>query len=270
MTHVPVRLRWLAAIAILGLLTTGCATKRYVRTTVAPLDAKVAQLDKKSADKDRELAGDIETVENDLSRTKERLSDTDAKAGAANERAQRAEGKAVKAGLTADEAHALAEKGLDRASLLERAIEERDKLALRAEKTVLFRLNSSELTPQGKAAIDELAGQLASLGPYVVELEGFTDRTGNRALNLILSQRRAEAVARYLTLDHKVPLRRVHVLGAGVETPTADNGSRAGRMQNRRVEVRVFAPGADASRTEKQNSFGGSASGQLAQQVLGQ
>ncbi len=250
------RPHWLAVIAILGLVTTGCATKRYVRTTVAPLDVKIAQLDKKTQDKSAGLASDIETVENDLSRTKERLSDTDAKAIAANERGQRAEGKAVQAGLTADEARALAEKGLDRASLLERAIEERDNLELRAEKTVLFRLNSFELTREGKAALDELATQLSSLELYAVELEGFTDRTGNRALNLNLSQRRAEAVARYLTLQHKVPLRRVHVLGAGAETPAADNSHRAGRVQNRRVEVRVFAPGSDALRTAKQSASG--------------
>jgi outer membrane protein OmpA-like peptidoglycan-associated protein len=224
---------------------------------VAPLDAKIAQLDKKTQDKTADLASDIENVESDLSRTKERLSDTDAKATAANERGQRAEGKAVKAGLTADEAHALAEKGLDRASLLERAIEERDNLELRAEKTVLFRLNSFELTREGKAVLDELASQLNSLEPYAVELEGFTDRTGNRALNLNLSQRRAEAVARYLALQHKVPLRRVHVLGAGEETPAADNSHRAGRVQNRRVEVRVFAPGADALRTAKQSASAG-------------
>jgi OmpA-OmpF porin, OOP family len=257
MTLTRVRPHWLAAITLLGLVTTGCATKRYVRATVAPLDAKVAQLDKKTHDKTTELASDMETVENDLSRTKERLSDTDAKAVAANENAQRAEGKAVKAGLTADEARALAEKGLDRASLLERAIEDRDKFELRAQKTVLFRLNSCDLTPEGKAAVDELAAQLSSLEPYAVELEGFTDRTGNRALNLNLSQRRAESVARYLAIQHKVPLRRVHVLGAGAETPAADNSRRTGRVQNRRVEVRVFAPGADAVRTVKQNSSAG-------------
>ena len=257
MTLTRVRPHWLAVIAIVGLVSTGCATKRYVRTTVAPLDAKVARLDQKTQDKDAELTSDMETVENDLSRTKERLSDTDAKAIAANERAQRAEGKAVKAGLTADEARALAEKGLDRAGLLERAMEERDKFELRAEKTVLFRLNSCELTPQGKAAVDELAAQLSSLERYAVELEGFTDRTGNRALNLSLSQRRAEAVARYLAIRHKVPLRRVHVLGAGAETPAADNSHRTGRAQNRRVEVRIFAPGVDAVRAAKQSSSAG-------------
>ncbi len=257
MKLMSVRPHWLAVVAMLGLVTTGCATKKYVRTTVAPLDAKVASLDKKTADKDKELAGDIETLDNDLSRTKEKLSDTDAKAVAANERAERAEGKAVRAGLTADEAKTLAEKGLDRASILERAIEERDKLELRADKTVLFRLNSSELTPAGKVVLDELATQCASLDRYVIELEGFTDRTGDRATNLALSQRRAEAVARYLALNHKVPLRRVHVLGAGAEAPVADNKSRSGRIQNRRVEVRVYAPVTNAVQTAKQTSPAG-------------
>lgn len=257
MTLIRVRPLWLAAIAVLGIVTTGCATKRYVRTTVAPLDAKVSQLDKKTTDKDAELTTDVQTLESDLSRTKEHLSDTDAKANAANENAQRAEGKAVKAGLAAEEARTLAEKGLDRAGLLERAIEERDKLELRGEKSVLFRINSSELTAQGKAAIDELAAEFISLDRFVVELEGFTDRTGDRMLNLNLSQRRAEAVARYLTIKHGVPLRRVYVLGVGEESPVADNKTRAGRAQNRRVAVRVFAPSSDPLRAAKQSSSAG-------------
>ncbi len=260
-----------AAIALLGMMTMGCATKRYVRSTVAPLDAKVSQIDKRTADKDKELAGGIEGLENDLSRTKEHLSDTDAKATTANENAQRAEGKAVRAGLSADEARTLAEKGLSRASLLERALEEQDKLELHAEQSVLFRLNSSELTPQGKAILDELANQMASLDRYVVELEGYTDRTGDRALNLSLSQRRAEAVARYLTVKHNVPLRRVHVLGLGQETPAADNSTPAGRAQNRRVAVRIYVPGSNAlQQLEKQNASVEAPSRQLAQKVSGQ
>jgi OOP family OmpA-OmpF porin len=256
-TLTRVRPHWLAGIAVLGLVTTGCATKRYVRATVAPLEAKVAQLDKKTTDKDAELAKDVETLENDLSRTKEGLSDVDAKAIAANESAQRADGKAVKAGLAADEARSKAEKGLDRAALLERAIEERDKLELHGETTVLFRINSSALTPEGKAAIDELAAGLVSLERFVVELEGFTDRTGDRTLNLSLSQRRAEAVARYLTIKHGVPLRRVYVLGVGEESPAADNKTPSGRAQNRRVAMRIFAPSGDPLRAGKRNASAG-------------
>ncbi|MCE5307650.1 MAG: OmpA family protein [Acidobacteriales bacterium] len=264
----PVRV---AAIALLGMVTMGCATKRYVRSTVAPLDAKVSQIDKRTADKDKELAGGIEGLDNDLSRTKEHLSDTDAKAAAANENAQRAEGKAVKAGLTADEAHTLADKGLNRSNLLQQAIEEQDKLQLRTEKAVLFKLNSSELTPQGKAILDEMASQVSSLDRYVVELEGFTDRTGNRALNLDLSQRRAEAVARYFTVKHNVPLRRVHILGLGQESPAADNRTRAGRAQNRRVDVRIYVPGSGAlEQLEKQTASAETPSRQMAQKVSGQ
>jgi len=261
---------WLAVVTALGLVSAGCATKRYVRATVAPLDAKVAQLDKRTADKDKELATGIEALENDLSRTKELLSDADAKAAAADVHAARAEGKAVKANLAAEQAHSLAGKSLDRTELLERVLEARDKLDLRAEKTVLFQLNSSELTPEGKAALDELAAQLPSIEHYVVELQGYTDRTGGRALNLSLSQRRAEAAARYLTLKHNVPLRRVHMLGAGEEDPVADNSTRAGRAQNRRVAVRVYAPSAGFLRREKQAAANDASSRQLVQEGSGQ
>ncbi len=46
---------------------------------------------------------------------------------------------------------------------------------------------------------------------------------------------------RYLTEQHQVPLRKIHILGLGADAPVADNKTRDGRKQNRRVEVKVFA-----------------------------
>ena len=60
--------------------------------------------------------------------------------------------------------------------------------------------------------------------------------------NLALSQRRADAVVRHLTENDKVPLIWIRYLGYGEEMPAADNTSRDGRQQNRRVVVTVLAP----------------------------
>jgi outer membrane protein OmpA-like peptidoglycan-associated protein len=77
---------------------------------------------------------------------------------------------------------------------------------------------------------------------YFIGVQGFTDSTGASAANIELSRRRAAAVVRYLTLDRKVPLFRVNTIGYGKESPAADNKTRDGRKQNRRVEVTLFTP----------------------------
>jgi outer membrane protein OmpA-like peptidoglycan-associated protein len=85
-----------------------------------------------------------------------------------------------------------------------------------------------------------------------VELQGFTDKTGDKDYNLALSRRRAEAVARYL-VSQNVPLRGIHVIGLGAEDPppslTADlqavdpNATPQDvRRLARRVYIRVYAP----------------------------
>jgi outer membrane protein OmpA-like peptidoglycan-associated protein len=74
----------------------------------------------------------------------------------------------------------------------------------------------------------------------VIEVQGFTDQTGTNEQNLELSRRRASSVVRYLTTTHSVPLRKIHVIGMGEDSPAADNKTRAGRKENRRVELKVY------------------------------
>jgi OOP family OmpA-OmpF porin len=76
---------------------------------------------------------------------------------------------------------------------------------------------------------------------YVLEVTGHADSTGSTAVNRALSQRRADAVIRYLVEQHKIPLRRIITpYGFGALEPIADNKTREGRAQNRRVEVKIL------------------------------
>ena len=77
---------------------------------------------------------------------------------------------------------------------------------------------------------------------YVIEVQGFTDKTGSAEANTVLSQKRAENVARYLINEHKIPVHMVTMMGSGYTQPVADDKTRDGRKQNRRVEVRLFVP----------------------------
>jgi outer membrane protein OmpA-like peptidoglycan-associated protein len=107
--------------------------------------------------------------------------------------------------------------------------------------TVNFKVGSSLLTPEGKRSLDQLADVAKNEKGYVIEVAGFASAEGGEELNRVLSQRRAEVVIRYLAENHSIPLRRfITPFGYGVIRPVADNKTRAGRIQNRRVEVHVM------------------------------
>lgn len=107
--------------------------------------------------------------------------------------------------------------------------------------TVQFKVGSAVLSPEAKAMLDELAAQAKVQRAFVIEVTGFASADGSESLNRSLSQRRADAVVRYLAANHDIPLRRITTpFGHGESRPVADNSTRQGRQQNRRVEVRVL------------------------------
>ena len=104
-----------------------------------------------------------------------------------------------------------------------------------------FRTGSAVLSPEAKAQLDALAEKALALRGYVLEVTGYTDAAGSVERNRALSQRRAEAVIQYLLENHQIPLRRiVPSYGYGEANAVADNKSREGRAQNRRVEVKIL------------------------------
>ena len=102
----------------------------------------------------------------------------------------------------------------------------------------LFDFDQSTLKPQGKAALDQLLGQLTGMDLEVIVTVGHTDAVGSDAYNQKLSQRRAEAVKAYL-VTQGVETNRVYTEGKGETQPVADNTTAAGRAKNRRVTVEV-------------------------------
>ena len=107
--------------------------------------------------------------------------------------------------------------------------------------SVNFRVGSSVLTADGKAKLDAIATKALNAKGYVLEVTGFADSTGATERNRALSSRRADAVIRYLVEQHQIPLRRIVTpYGFGESNPVADNKTRTGRAENRRVEVKVL------------------------------
>ena len=106
---------------------------------------------------------------------------------------------------------------------------------------VNFRTGSAVLSPDSKTKLDELATKALNAKGYVLEVTGFADATGSVARNRALSQRRADAVISYLVENHRIPLRRIITpYGFGETNPVAENTTRDGRAQNRRVEVKLL------------------------------
>jgi len=243
----------IAAIAGLSLIATGCATKKYVAQTVAPIDARVTSTEKKDADQDKQIADQgksIDELDKGLSRTREQLKDTDAKAVAANEAAAKADMKADGAMKAADGAKSLAQQGLDANAQLARTVDAMNKFQVLKTETVLFAVNQATLTEDAKSQLQELAKSTEGLDRYVIEVQGFTDKTGSASINERLSQQRAQEVARYLANEYKIPVRSISLLGSGYAQPVADDKTREGRKLNRRVEVRLYVPeAANASKT---------------------
>ena len=99
---------------------------------------------------------------------------------------------------------------------------------------VHFATDSSVLTEEDKALLDKMIVTLKRLNFVDGEVDGYTDSTGSAKYNQGLSERRAQAVADYLT-SNGIGTHRFTVKGYGQENPVADNKTREGRAHNRRV-----------------------------------
>ncbi|HJU53371.1 MAG TPA: OmpA family protein, partial [Pyrinomonadaceae bacterium] len=106
---------------------------------------------------------------------------------------------------------------------------------------ITFRSGSAMLSRDAKAQLDEIATKALNAKGYVIEVSGYADSTGSVARNRMLSTQRADAVVRYLAENHRIPLRRIVTpFGYGESNAVAENTTRAGRAQNRRVEVKIL------------------------------
>ena len=116
-----------------------------------------------------------------------------------------------------------------------------DDYVVQSTATVNFRVNSAVLSPEAKQHLDEVAAAAQTLRGYEIEITGFASADGSAKANKVLSQRRAQAVIDYLVETHNIPLRRIgQSFGFGELQAVADNTTREGREQNRRVEVKLL------------------------------
>ena len=114
-----------------------------------------------------------------------------------------------------------------------------DVIKLNLPDGVTFDFARYELKPQFYPALNTVAGTLREYHQTIVEVSGHTDSVGSDAANQTLSERRANAVAAYLT-EQGVQQSRLEVVGMGERYPVASNDTDSGRALNRRVEIRLL------------------------------
>jgi len=112
---------------------------------------------------------------------------------------------------------------------------------VKGEATVKFNVGSSKISATDQEELKKLAETATGLKGYIVEVTGFADATGSAAMNTKLSEDRAKAVITFLMQQGNVPIRHIVAPGAmGEYGAKAPNETKAGRAENRRVEVKVL------------------------------
>ena len=106
---------------------------------------------------------------------------------------------------------------------------------------ILFDTNKAILNTASKNSLSKFSQVMKNNSTCYVDVYGHTDSTGNDGINIPLSQNRAQSVVNYLE-SCGVPASQIQKIeGKGSSEPVADNSTKAGRQQNRRVEVYLYA-----------------------------
>ncbi|MGQ9685244.1 MAG: OmpA family protein [Thiobacillaceae bacterium] len=212
----------------LGLAASGCATKEYVHEYVQgqlkPVQDRLNALEQRAEASEggqRRMDAQIQALGGRLDQAEASLKSHDERIAALSRTAQEALDRAIAAGKLAE------------GKLLYEVVMTQD--------TLRFANESASLTEEAKAALDEFAARIKAEGkPVFIEIQGHTDSRGPAAYNERLGLMRAEAVRSHLHRKGGLPLARMSVISYGHTEPVADNRTRAGRMQNRRVVLVVL------------------------------
>lgn len=106
---------------------------------------------------------------------------------------------------------------------------------------ILFKINKFDLNANAKNDLAKFSQVLKNNTDCQVDIQGYTDSTGNDGINLPLSENRAKAVYNYLTSCGVKASQFKNVAGYGSSNPVGDNSTKAGQQANRRVEVYLYA-----------------------------
>ncbi len=224
-----------------ALLAGGCASKKYVRNTTAPIQAKVDQVGEQTTQNGQQIQDTRTQLKSVDERAQSGISAAQERASTADQHAQAADQHAGEAMNKANQATQMAETNTQALNSLRQVVSNIDDYKLQTSVNVPFKFDKYTLSSDAKQQLDKIADDIKADKRYFIAVEGYTDKTGSKAYNEVLSRKRADAVTEYLVAQHDIPVYRIHMIGLGEEKPVDEARNRAARAKNRRVEVKVFS-----------------------------
>ncbi len=214
-----------AVVPAVLMLASGCATKDFVRELVGKSEAELDQRVGKVGERVVAVEGRLGEESQRVTKVEGRLGGVETKVGEVGEQAKQAQTKADTAFNRADEVD----------SRLSRLWTNRHKRQLVETVHVQFAFDKADLTDGAQTALLTILKEMKANPALTLDLEGYTDPTGPRDYNVTLSQRRVEAVRRYL-VEQGAEMPRVNSVGLG--PITGAKGEEVARQ--RRVTIKML------------------------------
>ncbi len=202
------------------------ARKKYVQKQLTPIQGRVNELDELTAKNSRMIA-DVDA------RSTEGIRQAMTKANEADARAVDVRTGSSPAPQTADQA-------TTRITSVENTVSKLDQYQPVTQAEIRFRPGQAVLSKNSKEALDQMAMTLKDQKGYILEVQGFSSGSGSGAIEN--SRQMAQAVVRYMVLNHDLPVYRIYTVGMGnAPIPTTDG--KVERIRGGRVEISVLKNG---------------------------
>jgi outer membrane protein OmpA-like peptidoglycan-associated protein len=201
------------------------ARKNYVKRQTDPIRDRVNELDDLTAANGKAIK------------------DTDSRAQAgiklASDKADVADQHAVDAGNKATMAQQSAQQASTRIQTVETVVSNIDQYKASNQTEILFKPGQTVLSKNAKDALDEMANNVKGQKGYIIEVQGFS--SGKAQMAIQNSQKMAESVARYMVLNHDIPVYRIYLVGMGnVPVAGADADAKTKHISGGRVEISLL------------------------------
>jgi outer membrane protein OmpA-like peptidoglycan-associated protein len=205
------------------------ASKGYVRRHTEPIRDRLNELEQMNSSNSG-MAKDVDTrAQHGIQLVSEKTNEGDQHASEASNKSQLAQQTASAVNT--------------RLPKVETVVDGLDQYKAGAQTVIQYRPGQTVLSKDAKQSLDEMATQLKDQRGYVVEVHGYSSGSGQAAI--ASSRRMADAVVRYLVLNHEIPAYRIYAMGMGNAPPTAEEASTGKRSTRNRIEVSVLKNSVD-------------------------